>query len=35
MKTWRRSEPRIARPFFEVNALENVLDGTVLLVGER
>ena len=35
MKAWRRSEPKIARPFFAVNALQRVLDGTILLVGER
>ena len=35
MKAWRRSEPRTARPFFAVHALEAALDNTVLLVGER
>lgn len=35
MKAWRRSEPRTARPFFAVHALEAALDRTVLLVGER
>lgn len=35
MKAWRRSEPRRARPFFAVSALERALDDTVLLVGDR
>ena len=35
MKAWRRSEPRVARPFFAVAALEKALDETILLVGER
>ena len=35
MKAWRRSEPRTARPFFAVHALEAALDRTVLLDGER
>ena len=35
MKAWRRSEPRVARPFFAVAALERALDETILLVGER
>lgn len=35
MKAWRRSEPRVARPFFAVTALEGALDETILLVGER
>jgi hypothetical protein len=35
MKAWRRSEPRVARPFFAVAALEGALDKTILLVGER
>lgn len=35
MKAWRRSEPRTARPFFAVQSLEEALQSTVLLVGER
>lgn len=35
MKAWRRSEPRTARPFFAVSDLEELLDNTLILIGDR
>lgn len=35
MRAWRRTEPRIARPFFAVSAMEGALKQASIFVGER
>lgn len=35
MNTWRRTEPRTARPFFKVSSIGRALDDAVILVGDR
>lgn len=35
MKAWRRSEPRLVRPFFAINDLESELGNAELQIGDR